>query len=261
MLTAADIARTAAVNRATLAHTHHVFARLDPAALDAVAAIARVRYFPRKRPLYRQGEPGLYLFLLREGRGKLTHVNCDGAEALLWTLATGTVFGAVETGAYSCTAVPTTDISVMEWNREQLLLRLPQLAVRLGEHSADRLRELEQRLCEMATCSVPHRLAIALLRICATTERGEVPYGCEELAQHVGTTLFTVSRCLTAWKRAGLIEGGMRREYVRVLDLEALRRITSKTIVGERGKLGDSVRRLESDAFNGEDRQGGTSAL
>ena len=45
----------------------------------------------------------------------------------------------------------------------------------------------------------------------------------QELADLTGTTLYTVSRTLSGWERAGIVEGGRRRVVVR--DLTQLARI------------------------------------
>lgn len=221
-----------------------IFSRLGPNDLAAAVMMSQVRHYDRKRPVYHQGEPGLHVYLLREGQVKLVCYSNDGDESLLWVVRAAEepepgaqesnghtpvtrppahpprLFGAVELGFYTCSALPTCDITLLEWNRDQLLLRLPHLAPRMADQTSAHLRELEQRLCEMATYTVPHRLITALLRLCCSN--GAVDLTREEMAQYVGTTLFTVSRCLSEWGRAGLVVVG-RREHIRVLDMKALR--------------------------------------
>jgi CRP-like cAMP-binding protein len=52
----------------------------------------------------------------------------------------------------------------------------------------------------------------------------EIGLSREELAQMTGTTLFTVSRLLSAWEERGMVKP--RRESVTVCDVEALNAIS-----------------------------------
>jgi CRP-like cAMP-binding protein len=84
---------------------------------------------------------------------------------------------------------------------------------------------LEERYRELATERVPPRLARALVRLVGHVGRPceagvRVALTREELAQMVGTTLFTVSRLLSQWESNGLVLG--RREAVVVRDLSGL---------------------------------------
>jgi CRP-like cAMP-binding protein len=227
-------------------HLSPLFFNLGPNDLDAAAMMSATRYYDKHQPVYRQGEPGLSVYLLREGQVKLVRVSSKGDESVLWMLHDGdgrtgngnghlpyalqpssrpSLFGAIEPGVHSCTAIPIRAICTLQWNRDQLLLRLPHLAPRLADQTARHLRELEQRLCEMATYPVPYRVAMALLRL--QTADGTVAFTREEMAQHCGTTLFTVSRCMSQWAKAGLVQTG--REKSRVLDGPGLLRAVEET--------------------------------
>ena len=91
----------------------------------------------------------------------------------------------------------------------------------LDEH----LRELEDRFREVATDKVAARVALQLLRLQKKIGRpvnGEVEIGLsrEELAQMTGTTLFTVSRLLSAWEARGIVRNA--RGSVTIRDLDSL---------------------------------------
>ena len=91
----------------------------------------------------------------------------------------------------------------------------------LDEH----LRELEDRFREVATDKVGARVALQLLRLLKTIGRPveggvEVGLSREELAQMTGTTLFTVSRLLSAWEARGVVRP--LREAVAICDIPSL---------------------------------------
>jgi CRP-like cAMP-binding protein len=95
----------------------------------------------------------------------------------------------------------------------------------LGDH----LMELEERFREVATERVGSRVARQLLRLQEQIGRPvhgviEIGLSRHELAQMTGTTLFTVSRLLSAWESCGIVSA--RRESVTICDVESLRAIS-----------------------------------
>jgi CRP-like cAMP-binding protein len=118
-------------------------------------------------------------------------------------------------------------VFVWEHNLLQVLIaRYPQIQVNLGRILASRLRELEERFCEIASERIPKRLALVLLRLLKSVGkegRDGVELGLtrEELAQMTGTTLFTISRILSRWAGFGFIVP--RREGVVISDPDRLR--------------------------------------
>ena len=81
------------------------------------------------------------------------------------------------------------------------------------------------RARELATERVAARVARALLRLAGQSGRevdGGVlvdhPLSRQELAEMTGTTLYTVSRLLSGWEDAGIVEAGRERVMVRSLE-------------------------------------------
>jgi CRP-like cAMP-binding protein len=94
--------------------------------------------------------------------------------------------------------------------------------------TCDHLRELEERFRELATERVAPRVARQLIRLqeqIGSVQYGEVEIGLsrEGLAQMTGTTLYTVSRLLSAWEAQGWVI--CRRESVIIRDPRSLRKI------------------------------------
>ena len=97
--------------------------------------------------------------------------------------------------------------------------RHPQIAANalalVGAHAEAML----ERVREVTTETAERRVAKALLRLLAKPSgdkaNGQIMVSGQELAALSDTTLFTVSRTISAWKRAGIIEGGRGRIAVR----------------------------------------------
>lgn len=93
------------------------------------------------------------------------------------------------------------------------------------------IMELQQRFREVATEKVGLRVARQLTRLhekIGQSLNGAVEIGLsrEELAQMTGTTLYTVSRLLSAWEVQGLVRS--RREVVEIQDLKALAELSAE---------------------------------
>ena len=89
--------------------------------------------------------------------------------------------------------------------------------------------ELEERFREVATERVAPRVARQAVRLLEKIGRCvngkiEITLSREELAQMTGTTLFTVSRLLSAWEAQGMVNP--RREVVTICDLSSLRAVS-----------------------------------
>jgi len=195
-----------------------------------VAGAARERAVAGGAVLCREGDPAEALFLTLAGRLKLAQLSATGDEVVLRFAGPGDVFGglAVQDGkAYPFSAAAVEPTRVLSWRRADLgdlFRRLPGfqhnvLAI-VGGHG----REALDRARELATEPVPRRLARALQRL--LPEPGsDVIQGVtqQDLAQMAGTTLFTVSRTLAEWQRAGILETGRGRLVVR--DAAALGRL------------------------------------
>ena len=105
---------------------------------------------------------------------------------------------------------------------------LPVLHQNMIRFISGHLQELEERFRELATERVAPRVARQLIRLqeqAGLPWKGEVEIRLsrEELAQMTGTTLYTVSRLLSAWEAHGLVT--CRRESVMISDASALRRV------------------------------------
>ena len=87
------------------------------------------------------------------------------------------------------------------------------------------LDDMHERFREISTERVAARLSSQILRMMNQVGRRvdgdvEIIISREDLAQLIGTTLFTVSRILSDWDRQGIV--AVRREFVSVRNVPAL---------------------------------------
>jgi CRP-like cAMP-binding protein len=196
-----------------------------------IASRARDRRLRRREILSREGEAVRETSLLGLGRLKITQLAASGQEVLIRLIGPGEVCGGlgVPVGGLHPTSAEALESShALVWEQRvmsDLLDSFPVLGRNALRIQSERLRMLEERYRELATERVPPRLARTLVRLVghvgSPCEGGvRVALSREELAQMVGTTLFTVSRLLSEWESHGLVRGA--RKAVVVRDLSGL---------------------------------------
>ena len=95
-----------------------------------------------------------------------------------------------------------------------LMQQFPNIAVNAIRIVGGRIEDLQGRLQEAATQRVERRIAATLLRMARQSGRKveggvEIPFAVsrQELAEMTATTLYTVSRTLSAWEAEGIVSG------------------------------------------------------
>lgn len=212
-----------------------LFAGLDDASLDLVAAAMRPRRFRRGETIFHAGDPGDALFIVASGQVKIMIPPDDGSEpAILTTIGPGGFFGelALLDGARrSATAVAIDAVATEVLRRDafdRLVDEQPPLRRALLAALAGEVRRLTVQVEELHFLDLPGRLARHLLRSAAgfagadlvagamdglgpddALPAGEIrmpwPYTQAELAGMIGGSRQTVNRLLADFVGAGLL--------------------------------------------------------
>lgn len=176
--------------------------------------------------LYHQEDTAEGLFLLKQGRVRLSRLSASGKKLELALLEPGTFFGEMpllgeRMRQASAEAVEDSLVCVMsQADIERLVLRSPRVALRMLEVVGHRLAASEARLEDLAYRSVPARLASVLLRL--GRERDDLIEGLthQDLGDMVGAYRETVTKTLDEFQAAGCVELARRR--IRLRDRRAL---------------------------------------
>jgi CRP/FNR family transcriptional regulator, nitrogen oxide reductase regulator len=212
-----------------------LFSGILPGDYSRISAAARVKEFTRGEMLYIEGDPIQQVLLVTSGFVKITQLGMSGTEVILRFCGPGDVLGAVgicSNGAHGATAQAFRLCRALVWDASTfkvLVERFPVLHQNMVRILGEDLLELQERFREVATERVAPRVARQLVRLLKTMGRqvnGTVEIGLsrEELAQMTGTTLFTVSRLLSAWEARGMVRP--RREAVTICDIQSLRAVS-----------------------------------
>lgn len=213
-----------------------LFLGLPAPALADVAGCGRLRCLAKGAIVFAQGQAADRCHAVIEGRIRIAQSDQDGAQLLVRFVGPGEMFGAVALFTdrlYPAEASAVTDCVEISWTEQALLGlidRHPRIAVNILKAVGARLREVQERLRELATQRVERRIAHVLLRLAAQAGQAEgagtvigFPLTRKDVAQMCGATLHTVSRTLTVWEKAGWL--GTGRQRVTILKPDAIRRI------------------------------------
>jgi CRP-like cAMP-binding protein len=215
------------INRATVQGLA-LFERLQPVEIDEILRTASSRRYPVGDQVFEQGQTADQFFVLLHGRLRVTQVTSEGQQVVVRMVNPGDLFGiakALRRLDYPGTATAVAESVVLAWPMglwSEFLDRHPSLAVSAMQTVGSRLLEAQQRLRELSTEEVERRVAHAVLRLANQSGKREengvridFPISKQDIAEITGTTLHTVSRILTAWEAAGLVEGGRQKLLVR----------------------------------------------
>lgn len=212
-----------------------LFEGLDPQAQARLFSMMGQTTLRRGENLFEEGDSGDRLFIVAEGKIKLSHQSPDGRENLLAVLGPGEILGELtlfDPGQRSTTATAVSPARLVLLNHADLMSFIndnPDLAKHMLRALAKRLRRTNEALADLVFSDVPGRVAKALLdlsdRFGIRTEDGiHVPHDLtqEELAQLVGASRETVNKSLAEFVSRGWIR--LEGRAVTLLDTDRLAR-------------------------------------
>jgi CRP/FNR family transcriptional regulator, nitrogen oxide reductase regulator len=190
--------------------------------------------------LIRQGDDAKRCYLVLTGRLKLVKLHEQGKEAVIRYLGPGQVTAAIallKQKEYPVTAQAIDAAEVLGFESgtiNRLLLTHPQMALNMLRMLLDRLDDLQNRYLELRAEQVEQRIARSLLRLMQhsgrRTEQGvliDFSLSRQELADYTATTLYTVSRTLSAWEKSGWVKS--ERERITITDPHALVELSERS--------------------------------
>jgi CRP/FNR family cyclic AMP-dependent transcriptional regulator len=207
--------RVAMLERAPL------FSVLPPSELATLADKFHPTRFQRGELIFREGEPAERLFMVGEGRVKLSLSSAHGQELLVAVLGPGNLFGElaiIDRGPRAMSA-RAMEPSTIYWLGGDvfwtMLENRPALARRLLELMARRLRRADQASQDLVFFDAPTRLARRLLEL--AEEHGEtlgegdavriaVKMTQDEVAQMIGVTRESANRLISSFAGRGWID-------------------------------------------------------
>lgn len=217
---------------------HDFLAGLGDAELQTLADRTQMREFERGKVILHPDARPEMVYLIKEGRVKISRYSPDGREQILTFLEAGDLFGElaliherepVHVEAFEDTLIctmPRPDFAA-------LLERRPELMLHVIRVMAERLRQAEEEIADLVFRDVSGRIAALLLRL--AEEYGKrTPEGLRlnlrlthrDIASMVGASRETVTTTLSGFRVAGLIVVDQR--HIVIPDLDRLRALSGR---------------------------------
>jgi len=184
--------------------------------------------------LYTPKEGTERLFILKKGRVQLYEVDEGGDEITLSVVEEGNVFGEMALtgqslhGLYVRALTPSTVVSLRREELEGLIMKKPEVGLRLVRDLAEKLHASETRYADIIGKDVPARLATLILTLVdsegvVSTESYRIPthYTHEQLASMIGCKRVAVTRAFRKLEEGVAIE--LKNRHIIVKDLDALK--------------------------------------
>jgi CRP/FNR family cyclic AMP-dependent transcriptional regulator len=156
-----------------------IFSELPPADLEAISSHARVKTVPKNTIVITEGDEGNSLYIILNGKVKVYLSEEEGREVILNMQGPGEYFGELalmDAGPRSA-SVMTLEQSqfsiIAKKDFQDCLSRNPEIALRLIEAMARRVRALSEAVRNLALHDVYERVSV-LLRTMATDRDGEL---------------------------------------------------------------------------------------
>ena len=193
-------------------------------------------HLTRGEEFYRQKEHEGGLFLIKRGHAIVYKLSPSGKQLTLILLSGGTVFTNRRLRGLHAKALEPSVVSfVPRQDLECLTGKRPEVGLRLMDLLADRLQQMDQRMCDVVHKEVPARLAALLLQLLESEGvvegkggyRLPARYTHEQLATMIGAKRVAVSRAFKHLREAGIVESTKQRR-LHVRDLEALEHAAAK---------------------------------
>lgn len=217
----------------TTLHKSDIFKSLTSKQYAGILKKGRTITLPPQSVLFHQGELAQSCSLVRRGRLKLTKLNEQGKEVILRYIGSGELTAAItvlKNWTYPVTAQSIEETEVVSWDKPTMVALMryyPDIAINLLGIILERIDDVQHRYLEVCTEHVDQRIARSLLRLMrragSKTPKGihiGIPLSRQNIADYSGTTVYTVSRTLSAWEKKGWIQSG--REQIVVTAPHAL---------------------------------------
>ena len=210
-----------------------IFSDLGPEEMSRVAAHARSLRKARGEFMYMPGDRADYVYILKQGRVKLSVLSESGKEVAIDIIQPGEIFGEfalVDESLRSNMAQALDDILVWVFSKHDfthLLTSQPKLALSYIRLVGDRRRRMEKKLSDITSkavsarvCELLHELATSAVEVETVANDYLVPLTHHDVASLIGAARQTTTTVLNDLERRNIIELG--RGWIRVKRLKEL---------------------------------------
>ena len=196
-----------------------IFADLDQVTLDKIAELGNFRKYEKDSVILLENETGSALFVIVQGKVKVSRTSDDGREVILTILADSDFFGEMaildgQNRSANVTAIDDTELFLVQRSDFlDLLYNHPEVSISLLQELTKRLRNADMKIKSLSLKDAEGKVATVILQLAddigkikqGVVEIDKLPFQ-HDLANMAGTSRETISRTLHTFAKKGLIE-------------------------------------------------------
>ena len=218
-----------------------LFGELEDSDMREIWGHVHTRTYNKGNIILFEEDPGDSLFIINEGKVKITRLSEEGKEVILSILGEGEFFGEMsllDGESRSANVIALSDSKVFILKRQDFLEIIhtnPQIAITLLEELARRIRKSDQQIEFLSLSDAENRVALTLLRLAEESgifKMGQVTIDelpmQQDMANMSGTSRETISRMLSEFKDKEYID--RKGKKLIILDYEKFRSEFTKRI-------------------------------
>jgi CRP/FNR family transcriptional regulator, dissimilatory nitrate respiration regulator len=215
-------------------HQIHFFEPLDAEQLSRVRASTRAIHLKAGEPLFSQGDPARYFFMVLEGSLKLFLLSREGEEKVIELVSPDQFFAEavmfMEHARYPVNASALTETRLLAFDNRtflELLQESPELTMRVLAAMSRRLHALVREIDELTLHNATYRFVTYLLqqeRSAGT--RVDLPLPKQIIASRLSIKPETLSRILARLREQGQVE--VAGDSITLIDEPALRALLQR---------------------------------
>nr|WP_321400189.1 Crp/Fnr family transcriptional regulator [uncultured Desulfobacter sp.] len=192
------------------------------------------KHMSSKTYLFYEGEPAQRCYLVVKGCLKLSKLNMQGREVIIRYISSGEMTATpivLRGGVYPVTAQAIKKTEVISWDRSgflEIAQQYPEITLDLITLLFERMEDVQQRYLDLCSEQAPRRIAKFMISLMACKGRKkengiyiDIPLSRQNIADHIGASMFTVSRTLSDWERNGWLKSS--RQGVTITNPDALK--------------------------------------
>ncbi|MDP2278797.1 MAG: Crp/Fnr family transcriptional regulator [Nitrospirota bacterium] len=215
-----------------------IFSTLNASDMEEVKPYLIPVAFKKKEIIFSEGDSSDWLYIVTQGKVKITKLSQNGREIILEIIPPMDFFGGVAVMRgfpYPANAVAMDDTEVLKISRSNLMRildRFPNLMYCMAMNIGDRIKGSHEALKNIAVEKVESRIASLLIKLADkagsktdNTVAIDMKLTKQDIADMVGTTVETSIRTMSKFKKLGIVseKGGK----IAIKDLTKLKSLCS----------------------------------
>lgn len=191
-----------------------IFSALSSSDIKELSPFIFLKKFRKKEIIFSEGDSPDWLYIVINGKVKITKLSKEGREIILEMISPMEFFGAIAVMRgfpYPANAVASENTEALRISRGSLMKildRFPSVMYSLAMNMGDRIKNSHETLKNIAIEKVESRIAALLLKL--DEKSSDIPANGikltkKDIAEMVGTTVETAIRTISKFKKLGII--------------------------------------------------------